>query len=258
VCVDRFEDLANTGDTPVAARRGAALITGASSGIGRALAVALAEAYSPLILLGRDRERLTAVAREVEARGAEAQIELADFAQPATVNDLGKRLAARLSVLALLIHAAGDFSAEPVAQAEPGTLARLLAVNLESPHALTRALIRALGAGPGDLLFINSSAVRHGRAGLSAYTASKAGLLALADTLRQELNPLGVRVSSVFLGATATPMQARICAAEGRPYRPELLLQPNDIAALVRAALQLPRSAELTDLHLRPTAPHRS
>jgi NAD(P)-dependent dehydrogenase (short-subunit alcohol dehydrogenase family) len=194
----------------------------------------------------------------VEALGAEAQIELADFALPAAVKSTAERLAARLPALGLLVHAAGEFSAEPVANAPPDTLARLLQVNLEAPYALTRALIDALAAGPADLVFINSSALGQQRAGLSAYRASKAGLLALADTLRQELNPLGVRVLSVFLGATATPMQARICAQEGRPYRPEVLLQPSDVAELVRAALALPRGAELTDLHLRPSAPHRA
>jgi NAD(P)-dependent dehydrogenase (short-subunit alcohol dehydrogenase family) len=106
-------------------------------------------------------------------------------------------------------------------------------------------------------VFINSSVVGQRRAGLAAYGGSKAGLLALADSVRQEGNPLGLRVLSVFLGATATPMQRNIHAQQARAYQPEALLQPEDVAQIVHAALALPRGAEVTDLHLRPAVAHR-
>ncbi|HVZ36605.1 MAG TPA: SDR family NAD(P)-dependent oxidoreductase [Polyangiaceae bacterium] len=233
-------------------RHGSAVVTGASSGVGRALALELARDRDTLVLVGRDGERLAAVASEVEDRGARAQIELADLAEPAAVLGLGTRLAQRLPALSALVHAAGEYLGEPFAEVSSEAFSRVLAVNLQAPAALTRALLAPLGAAPGDLVFINSSVVGQRRAGISAYAASKAGLAALADSLRQELNPLGVRVLSVFLGATATPLQERLHTRSGRAYRPEALLAPENVAHTVRAALDLPRRAELTELHLRP------
>ena len=99
---------------------------------------------------------------------------------------------------------------------------------------------------------MNSSAAGSAPASHAAYAASKAGLRAFADSLRAEVNRDGIRVLSVFPGRTATAMQAAIFDAEGKAYRPELLLQPDDVAAAVIAALDLPRTAELTDLHVRP------
>jgi NADP-dependent 3-hydroxy acid dehydrogenase YdfG len=81
---------------------------------------------------------------------------------------------------------------------------------------------------------------------------TKHALRAIADSLRGEVNPDGVRVLSVYLGRTASEMQERIHQMEGRPYRPELLLQPQDVASVILNALSLPRTAEVTDIHIRP------
>jgi NADP-dependent 3-hydroxy acid dehydrogenase YdfG len=74
----------------------------------------------------------------------------------------------------------------------------------------------------------------------------------LADRLRDEVNPGGIRVLSVYPGRTATPMQAAIYRQEGRPYLPEHLLQPEDVAAVVLHALAMPPGAEVTDISIRP------
>jgi NADP-dependent 3-hydroxy acid dehydrogenase YdfG len=77
-------------------------------------------------------------------------------------------------------------------------------------------------------------------------------LKALADSLRQEVNADGIRVLTVFLGRTATPIQEAIHRREGRTYLPEQLLQPDDVAAVVLNALTLPATAEVTELSIRP------
>ena len=82
--------------------------------------------------------------------------------------------------------------------------------------------------------------------------STKHALKAIADSLRAELNPHGVRVLSVYLGRTASEMQKRIYEKEGKPYRPELLLQPEDVASVILNALCLPGTAEVTDIHIRP------
>ena len=99
---------------------------------------------------------------------------------------------------------------------------------------------------------MNSTVGLQARAGVGAYAASKHALRAVADALREEVNPDGVRVLSVYPGRTATPQQAAIHAEEGTPYRPERLLQPADVAAAVVHALTMDRTAEITDLRVRP------
>jgi NADP-dependent 3-hydroxy acid dehydrogenase YdfG len=83
------------------------------------------------------------------------------------------------------------------------------------------------------------------------YDSTKHALRALADSLRAELNSEGIRALSVYLGRAATEMQARLHEEDRKAYRPELLLQP-DVASIVLTALSLPRTAELTDIHIRP------
>ena len=238
--------------TPPPERRTAAVITGASSGVGRALALRFASSVQRVVLIGRDAVRLAAVARDAQSRGAEAICHVVQLDSTAEVDQLAGELEALPAVSALL-HAAGEFAAEPLATASAGNLDRLIGVNLRAPYLLTRRLLPALEQGSGDVVFINSSVVGQRRAGVSAYAASKAGLVAVADSLRQECNPLGLRVLSVFLGATATPLQEQIHARAGRTYQPGALLQPADVAEIVHAALALPRGAEVTDLHLRST-----
>ena len=117
---------------------------------------------------------------------------------------------------------------------------------------MTCALLPMLKAGRGQIVFMNSSMGLRVRAGVAHYAASKHALRALADGLREEINLDGVRVLSVFLGRTASPMQADAHRAEGRSYRPENLIQPTDVASLVSHVLALPRTAEVTDIHMRP------
>jgi NADP-dependent 3-hydroxy acid dehydrogenase YdfG len=90
------------------------------------------------------------------------------------------------------------------------------------------------------------------RPDVGQYAASKHALRAVADSLRDEVNPSCIRVQSVYLGRTATPMQAAIHAAEGKPYQPELLIQPEDVASTIIHAVGLPRTAEITEISMRP------
>jgi NAD(P)-dependent dehydrogenase (short-subunit alcohol dehydrogenase family) len=127
-------------------------------------------------------------------------------------------------------------------------------LNLRVPYLLTQRLLPLLRRSRGQVVFVNSSAGLHASAGLSQYAATKHALKALADSLRCEVNHDGVRVLSVYPGRTASPMQEHLHRQqpEVRPYRAADLLQPEDVAAVVVQALSLPRTAEVTDLHVRP------
>jgi NADP-dependent 3-hydroxy acid dehydrogenase YdfG len=84
------------------------------------------------------------------------------------------------------------------------------------------------------------------------FAATQHAMRALADSLREELNPEGVRITSLFLGRTATARQAAIFEMEQRPYVPETLIQPRDVADLVVALAMLPTTSEVTDITVRP------
>ena len=99
---------------------------------------------------------------------------------------------------------------------------------------------------------MNSSAGLTARANVGQYAASKHALKAVADSLREEANPAGVRVLSLFLGRTASPMQAAVYAMEQKAYYPELLMQPEDVASMAIHALTLSRSVEVTEISMRP------
>ena len=247
----------NTAVASVPARHRGVVITGASSGVGRALALAFAGNTEDLALIGRDVGRLEEVAHETERRGTRASCFVADLASRDAVQRVARDVQRKLDAISVLVHSAGVFVSGTFDAVTPDDFDSVLEVNLRAPYMLTRELLLALGRGEGDVVFINSSVVQQRREGLAAYGASKHALLALADSLRQEVNPHGIRVLSVFLGATATRMQEQIHADHPEDYHPEGLLQPCDVASAVLSSIDLPRGAEVTDLFLRPSHRHR-
>jgi NADP-dependent 3-hydroxy acid dehydrogenase YdfG len=228
-----------------------ALVTGASGAIGGALATALARQGADLILAGRDGARLEAVAGALGERVREAVA--CDFEASGEPARLAARVQRSASGLDLLAHAAGLFLAGDLEAADDAAFERLLRVNLRAPLELTRGLLPLLRRRQGQIVFVNSSVT--GRRGVGLYAASKHALRAVADSLRDEVNGDGVRVLSVYPGRTASSMQQAVHRAEGRAYEPGRLVQPADVAQAVLAALALERSAEVTDLHLRPMRP---
>ncbi len=230
-----------------------AVITGASSGIGRAIALELARRGARLHLVGRDPARLEQAAQAARAAGGAAEVYRADLAEDAALEALARDLAA-LERVDVLVHSAGVVALGPVATAPVAELDRQYRVNLRAPFVLTQALLPALERARGQVVFINSGAGLRANAGWSQYAATKHGLKALADALRAEVAPRGVRVISVYPGRTATPMQAEVHRAEGRAYHPERFVQPEDVALEVLAALSLPERAVVTDLSIRPAS----
>lgn len=224
-----------------------AIVTGAGSGIGRAVACALAARELRVLLVGREEAKLHATARDA---GPAAEVLAADVT--------GERGRARIAAaagdaLGVLVHSAGAYARGGLAGFDAASLRHMMNVNLEAPLLITAACLAPLRRAQGQVVFVNSSAaLQPGCAGMLGYAASKAALRAAAEALRAELNPLGVRVLSVFPGRTDTPMQAAILAAEGRSAAPGTLMAPGDVAAMVLAALMLPATAEVTEIMARP------
>lgn len=227
-----------------------AVVTGATSGIGRAVSLALAREGARLLLVGRDRERLEDAARTAATGSPGIETLQSDLGIQSEVEGLAQRVEEKLGGVDILAFCAGVYSRGRIDTAPLTDLDSHLQVNLRAPARLTQDLLPSLIAHQGQVVFMNSSVGSAPEVGF--YSASKHALKAFTDTLRAEVNPSGVRVLSVFPGRTATPMQESIFAAEGRSYDPSRLLQPEDVAEMVLAALCLPRTAEVTDLHIRP------
>ena len=229
-----------------------AVVTGASSGIGRAIALGLGAKGATLCLVGRKLETLQSVAQAAIGKASRHYCYQADLAVDRDVDGLIADILRDIQAVDVLVHAAGVIRLAPL---ETGTAAELdshYRTNLRAPYVLTQGLLPALKSRQGQVLFVNSSAALTARANAGQYAASKHALKAVADSLREEVNPAGVRVLSLFLGRTATPMQAAVHAMEARAYHPELLMQPEDVAAVAIHALTLPRSIEVTEISMRP------
>ena len=230
-----------------------ALVTGASAGIGRAMALGLASEGVSVHLLARRRDPLEGVAAEIAARGGTATVLPGDMGDEASLRAAAALLAA--GPLDILIHAAAVIAIGPVAEAAVAEFDRQWRINVRGPWLLTQLLLPALRARRGQVVFVNSSAGLAAAPGVSQYAATKHALRAIADSLRAEVNADGIRVLSVYPGRTATPMQEALHGLEGKPYRPAALLQPEQVAELTLSALRQPAGAEVTDLRVRPAAP---
>jgi NADP-dependent 3-hydroxy acid dehydrogenase YdfG len=229
-----------------------AVITGGGSGIGAAVALALAREGAGLCLVGRRLEPLESVASKARDMGVSAVCYRANFSLSSGQLELTRSLTQNLHRLDFLIQSAALHNAGLVEDGSLSEFDELYHTNVRAPLALTQALLPMLKEREGQIVFINSSSGVAARPMTAQYDATKHALKAIADSLRGEVNSHGIRVLSVYPGRTATHMQERIHRTEEKTYRPELLLQPSDVASVIMNALLLPRTAEVTDIHIRP------
>lgn len=217
------------------------LVTGAGSGIGAEVAHRLRERGDSLVLLARSAER----ADDLRSAYSGADVQVADLASPASVESLTLP-----DSLDSVVHAAGVVELGAVAELSVADWTDQLQVNLVAPAALTRVALPALRAARGTVVFVNSGAGLHAHPGWSAYAASKHGLRALADALRGEEPDL--RVSTVYPGRTATPMQEKVHRQEDKEYDAAAWTRAGTVADAILHVLDLPRDATITDLTVRP------
>jgi short-subunit dehydrogenase len=220
------------------------LITGAGSGIGAALADRLVERGDDLVLVARSTERAHDLREDIPG----ATVLVADLADGRAVERIADQLPQRLDSV---VHAAGVVDLGPVAELPSSVWHEQLAVNVAAPAVLTRVALPALRAAGGTVVFVNSGAGLSASASWSAYAASKHALRALADALRGEEQEYGVRVTSVYPGRTATPMQQKVHDQEGRDYSARDWIDPATVAAAILQVLDLPTDATISDLTLK-------
>ena len=226
-------------------------ITGASSGIGAEVARGIAAPGRTIHLQGRDAARLASIADRVARAGATPVVHVLDLADHAAVDAFAADIASTLPRLDALVHSAGTVVLGAVAGSDIADLDRQYAVNLRAPFVLTGALLPALEAASGQVLFVNSGAGLRAGPRWSQYASTKFGLKALADSLRAETEETGIRVTTVFPGRTATPMQEAVHRMEGRAYDESAFMGPDHVAESVLHTLEIARNANVVDLSIR-------
>jgi NADP-dependent 3-hydroxy acid dehydrogenase YdfG len=229
-----------------------AVVTGASSGIGKAIALSLAGHGAEICLVARRRELLENVAKQVQSLGSHGHACPVDLTKDEEIRTLGERVHKDFGRVNILILCGGAISHGALDKAPLADLDLLYRSNIRGHYAMLQTMLPLLRKGPGQIVFVNSSAGLRSPATVGQFAATQHAFRSIADSLRDEVNADGIRVLSIFPGRTATPRISKLFEKEGRSYKPELLMQPEDIAEMVTHSLRLPRTAEVTDIRIRP------
>lgn len=242
------------------------MVTGASSGIGRATAMALAAIGHPVALGARRVDRCEEAAREIRAAGGEAVALPLDLLDEASVEVFAKAATDALGEIDIVISNAGDVRPATAVGAEPAAFLAQLTVNLLGPQRLVHHLAPAMvGRTHGDVVFVTSEVARYPRPQTAAYVTAKTGLEGFAEVMRMELEGTGVRVGIVRPGPSSTEQGTgwseddvnTVVAAWDHwgLLRHSGALRPADVAAAVLAVVSAPRGTHITLLEVQPQAP---
>ncbi len=220
-----------------------ALVTGATAGIGRAVALKLAADGFEVIVHGRDTERGAQTVKEIERSGGKTRFLPANLSDPGEI----QRLAEQVGDIDVLVNNAGHSAWGPTADLDVATFDGMFADNVRAPFYLVAAFAPAMAArGKGSIINISSMAGRLGLPGGAAYGATKAALVSLTQAWTAEFSPRGVRVNAVAAGPVYTRAQARdLFDKLGATTPLNRAAEPAEIAEVV-AFLASPRASYVT------------
>ena len=241
-----------------------ALVTGASSGIGEATALALAAHGATVAIAARRRDRLESLAERLEGNGATALVIEADLTDPTQAEAAINRTAAELGRLDILVNNAGMMLLGPVVDADTTQWWRMLDINVNALlYCANAALPHLLGAaqdGPrnvADMVNVSSVAGRTVRRGSAVYNLTKHGVGAFSESLRQEVAGRHVRVSLVEPGATATELRSHntqeIRDMQAQRFAGVRTMDADDIADAILYIVTRPWHVAVNEILIRPT-----
>lgn len=240
-----------------------ALVTGASSGIGEATALALAAEGAHVAVAARRGDRLAALVKRIVDNGGQAMPIIVDIADEAKVNDMVHTVNARWGRLDILVNDAGVMLLGPIDGANTGDWRRMVNINLLGLMYATHATLPLMKEQRrGHIVNISSVAGRTARAGSAVYNATKWGVVAFSEALRQEVYRYKIRVTIIEPGAVATELQEHITDPEARRETEEWIhslqpLQSEDIAAAIVFAVTQPPYVDINEMLIRPTDQQR-
>lgn len=236
-----------------------ALVTGASSGIGEAIAIALARAGAAVALSARRADRLQELVQRIEAAGGKAIALPGDMTVESEASKAVHDTVAKLGRLDILINSAGVMSAGNIESGSIDEYRRVFDINLFATLYTCKAAVpHMLTQGVGDIITISSLAARKGNPMANAYSSSKHAVNFMTDALRQEVGNRNIRVCILMPGATATEVGDSISHPEWRTriqahVSKEGSVQPSEIADTIVFILSLPRNVNISEICVRPT-----
>ncbi|WP_028296267.1 3-ketoacyl-ACP reductase [Olivibacter sitiensis] len=232
-----------------------ALVTGGSRGLGQATALALAAEGVDIAITGRNEDSLKATVKEITALGVKASYTIFDVTDKSSVNDALSKLIAAFGPFDILINNAGTAAFGSILDMEADAWEDIIQTNLLGPYYVAKAILPSMvaqGKG-GDVINISSTAGLRGSANTSAYSASKAGLIALSESMMQEMRKKDIRVCTLTPSTIATDMTLKVLKiTDGNP---EKVLQPEDFAQLIVDVLKFNKRAMLTSAAIFSTNP---
>jgi NADP-dependent 3-hydroxy acid dehydrogenase YdfG len=241
-----------------------ALVTGASSGIGAATALALAGQGAAVALVARRTDRLTALAEQIERTGGQALVLTGDVTKQGDAEQVVERTVAELGRLDTLVNNAGVMLLGPAVNAPVSEWQRMVELNvlalLYCTHAALPHLLQAAEDSPrrvADMVNISSVAGRIARQGSGVYNATKFGVVAFSESLRQEVTARHVRVSLIEPGAVDTELSSHnrpeVLEQIGRRFADIERLEADDIADAISYVVTRPRRVAVNEVLIRPT-----
>jgi NADP-dependent 3-hydroxy acid dehydrogenase YdfG len=236
-----------------------ALVTGASSGIGAAAALAIAEAGAAVAMSARRKERLDELVAEIEAAGGKALALPGDMMVEAEAIQAVEDTVAELGRIDILINSAGVMQAGGIINADLDLMRRVFDINLFATlYTCKAAVAHMLEQGGGDIINVSSMAGRKGGPYTSAYSGSKHALNAMTDGMRQELGDKNIRCTILMPGATETEVAGGIENPEWREMiakhvSKEGAVKASEMADTIVFILSLPRNVNISEIHVRPT-----
>lgn len=240
-----------------------ALVTGASSGIGEATALELAKAGAKVAIAARRRDRLEALATQLEALGAEPTVLVADLASESEAARIVKDTEARYGRLDILVNNAGVMYLEPVEEADLGRWRRMLELNVLSLIASTQAALPGMRERrDGHIVNISSTAGRVANPNAAAYSATKFGVVAFSEALRREVYQHNIRVTVIEPGVVETELREHIGHARTRDSLNAWAdsmrqLQSVDVAEAIAFCVSRPSHVNINEVLMRPTDQER-
>ena len=229
-----------------------ALVTGASRGIGRAIALTLAEAGADVAITARKESELKELAGQIQGIGRRAPVFPADLLRPDDVRALAEAVESEFNRVDILINNAGVAILRPTLELSEKEFEETIELNLTSVFRLTRLLLPGmLQRRRGHIVMIASTAALRGFAGGTAYVAAKFGLNGFAQSLFYETRSSNVRVTTIYPSSVNTEMMRQ----SGLAGNEERMIQPVDIARAVVAALQADDRATLKGIEVWGTNP---
>lgn len=231
-----------------------ALVTGGSRGLGKAIALALAKEGVDVAITGRNKNKLEETVTEIKNFGVKSDYSIFDVAEKNEVKTQLEKLITSFGVFDILINNAGIAAFGSFLEMEENDWEEIVRTNLFGPYYVSKTVVPSMvELGSGDIINVSSTAGLKGNAVTSAYSASKAGLIGLSESLMFELRKKNIRVTTLTPSTIASEMSKDVLKiTDGNP---ETVLQPEDFAQLIVDLLKLDKRAMLASASLWSTNP---